>query len=147
MKHHHHTPIAVQVAVKVPVEKAWEYFTLPKHITGWYFASDDWHAPYAANDLRPKGKFTITMASKDGNDGFDFEGVYKVVEPHRKIEYVLADCRKVVIFFEEAGTETLITEVFDPEDLNTLDLQRNGWQAILDNFRKYAETKALKKRK
>jgi uncharacterized protein YndB with AHSA1/START domain len=140
---HKHTTIAVQATVKVPVEAAWDYWTLPEHITGWYFASDDWHAPYAANDLRPKGKFTITMASKDANDGFDFEGVYLKVETYERIEYLIGGCRKVLVFFEEDGTETLITEVFEAEDVYTLDQQRNGWQAILDNFKKYAETKSL----
>ena len=134
------TAITVETAVKAPVEKVWKYWSDPEHITKWATASDDWHAPYADNDLRPDGKFKTTMAAKDGSFSFDFEGVYTTVQPNKLIEYVMSDGRKVKVVFSENGNETKITETFDPETENPLDMQRGGWQAILDNFRKHTES-------
>ena len=134
------TAITVESAVNAPVEKVWKYWSDPEHITKWATASDDWHAPYADNDLRPDGKFKTTMAAKDGSFSFDFEGVYTTVQPNKLIEYVMSDGRKVKVVFSENGNETKITETFDPETENPLDMQRGGWQAILDNFRKHTES-------
>ncbi len=133
--------IKVETAVKAPVEKVWSYWTEPKHITKWYYASDDWHAPYAENDLKVNGKFKTKMAAKDGSTGFDFEGVYTKVLKHKVIEYTIPDGRKVKISFHDKGTETKVVESFETESVNSLDLQRGGWQSILNNFKRYTESK------
>ncbi len=134
------TPITIEATVKAPVEKVWAYWSEPKHITQWAFASPDWHAPYAENDARTGGKFKTTMAAKDGSFSFDFEGVYSHVEPKKVIEYGLGDGRKVKITFTAMGNETKVVETFNPEKENPIEMQRGGWQAILDNFKKYTET-------
>jgi uncharacterized protein YndB with AHSA1/START domain len=131
--------ITVEATVKAKLEKVWKYWSEPAHITKWNQASDDWHTPFAENDLRTGGKFKSTMTAKDGSMSFDFEGVYTNVQLHKVIEYVLTDDRKVKIAFIETGNEVYITETFDPESENPLELQRAGWQAILDNFKKYTE--------
>jgi uncharacterized protein YndB with AHSA1/START domain len=133
------TAITIEAVVKAPVEKVWAYWSEPEHITRWAFASDDWHAPYADNDLRKEGKFKTTMAAKDGSFSFDFEGVYTDVQLHKVIEYVMSDGRKVKTLFTANGNETKIMETFDPENTHPLEVQRSGWQAILDNFKKYTE--------
>lgn len=132
--------ITVEVKVNAPLEKVWDYWTNPQHIVQWNYASEDWHAPNASNDLRVGGKFNSRMEAKDGSMGFDFEGEYTKVEQHLEIEYVLADARRVNIRFDSDGKETTVTETFDPENENTLELQRAGWQAILDNFKRYTES-------
>ena len=134
------TTITVETLIKAPVEKVWKFWSEPKHITQWYQASDDWHAPYAENDLKVNGKFKTTMAAKDGSMSFDFEGIYTNVQPHAVIEYVIGDGRKVKIKFSENGNETKVTETFEAEDTNSIEMQRGGWQAILDNFKKYVES-------
>jgi uncharacterized protein YndB with AHSA1/START domain len=134
------TPITIEATIKAPVEKVWTYWSEPKHITQWAFASPDWHAPYAENDARTGGKFKTTMAAKDGSFSFDFDGVYSHVEPKKVIEYGLGDGRKVKITFTAMGNETKVVEAFDPEKENPIEMQRGGWQAILDNFKKYTET-------
>ena len=131
--------ITVEMKVNAPLEKVWDYWTNPQHIVNWNYASEDWHAPHATNDLRVGGKFSSRMEAKDGSMGFDFEGEYTKVEQHIEIEYVLADARRVNIRFDSDGKETTVTETFDPENENTLELQRAGWQAILDNFKRYTE--------
>ena len=132
--------ITVQITVNAPVKKAWESFTNPKHAVNWSFASDDWHAPEAENDLRTGGKFRTKMAAKDGSASFDFEGNYTNVEEHKTIEYVMADGREVLVSFEDLGESTKVTETFNPENTHSLELQKDGWQAILNNFKKYTET-------
>jgi uncharacterized protein YndB with AHSA1/START domain len=131
--------IKVETFVKGSSEKVWDCFTDPGHITGWYFAADSWHAPKAENDLRAGGKFSITMAARDGSASFDFCGVYTEVTPFNKIAYELADGRKVIICFIKTEKGIHVTEEFDPESVNSEELQRSGWQSILDNFKKYAE--------
>ena len=135
--------ITVQTIVNSPIEKVWEYWNEPEHITQWAFASDDWEAPVAENDVRTGGKFKTRMQSKtDKTQGFDFGGTYTKVEEYKVIEYTMYDGRKVSIQFESSGDgQTKITESFDPENENSEELQRSGWQAILDNFKKYAESK------
>jgi uncharacterized protein YndB with AHSA1/START domain len=133
------TAITVETSVKAPIEKVWKYWSEPQHITQWASASDDWHAPYADNDLRKDGKFKTTMAAKDGSFSFDFEGVYTNVQPHKIIEFVMSDGRKVKVVFSSNGNETKITETFDPETENPIEMQRDGWQAILNNFKKHTE--------
>lgn len=134
------TTITIGAVVKASVEKVWTYWSEPKHITRWAFASDDWHAPHAENDLRKDGKFKTTMAAKDGSFSFDFEGVYTNVQPYQVIEYEIADGRKVKITFSGNDNETKITTIFEAESENPIEMQRGGWQAILDNFKKYTES-------
>lgn len=132
--------ITVETTIIGSIEKIWKYWNDPAHITKWYNASDDWHAPFAENDPRVGGKFKTTMAAKDGTMSFDFEGVYIEVINHELIKYTLADDRKVSISFKDHGGSILLTETFEPESTNTLELQRGGWQAIVDNFKKYTES-------
>lgn len=134
--------ITVETTVNVPIEKVWEYWTEPKHITQWNSASEDWTSPSAENDLKPGGRFKFRMEAKDKSEGFDFGGTYNEVERHSSISYSMDDGRKVEVTFESVDGKTKITERFDPETENTEEMQRAGWQAILDNFKKYAESKA-----
>jgi uncharacterized protein YndB with AHSA1/START domain len=131
--------ITVQSTINASIDKVWEFWTLPEHITKWSFASPDWHTPYAENDLREGGKFKSTMAAKDGSMSFDFGGEYTLVEKNKAIEYVLEDGRKVEITFTETQNGVEIIESFDPETQNPEEMQRGGWQAILDNFKSYVE--------
>lgn len=131
--------ITVETTISSPVQKVWELWTGPEHIVKWCQASDDWHAPAATNDLRVGGTFSTTMAAKDKSAQFDFAGTYTRVVPHEIIEYVMADGRKVKLVFEDQGLITKVTETFDPEGTNSLELQRQGWQSILDSFRRYVE--------
>jgi uncharacterized protein YndB with AHSA1/START domain len=134
------TAITVQTTINAPVEKVWATWSEPQHITKWCQASDDWHAPYADNDLKVGGTFKTTMAAKDGSFSFDFGGVYTTVEKNKTIAYAMSDGRKVHVTFSAEGNQTKVVETFDPENQNPLDMQRAGWQAILDNFRKYTES-------
>jgi uncharacterized protein YndB with AHSA1/START domain len=133
------TSITVQTIVKAPIDKVWKYWNEPKHITNWAFASEDWHTPFAENDIRTGGKFKSTMAAKDGSFSFDFEGVYSKVEENKLIEYSIADGRKVKITFAAEGKDTKVVETFEAESQNPIEMQKGGWQAILDNFKKYTE--------
>ncbi len=134
------TTITVETIVQAPVTKVWECWTKPEHITWWNNASDDWHTPRAENDLREGGKFLWRMEARDGSMGFDFSGVYDEVKANEQIAYTLDDHRKVKIIFTGNGTETTVTETFEAENENSVELQRFGWQAILDNFKKYTES-------
>jgi uncharacterized protein YndB with AHSA1/START domain len=131
--------ITVKSTINASIDKVWEFWTLPEHITKWSFASPDWHTPYAENDLREGGKFKSTMAAKDSSMSFDFEGEYTLVEKNKAIEYVMADGRKVAISFAVTSNGVEVTESFDPETQNPEEMQRGGWQAILDNFKSYVE--------
>ena len=131
--------IKVETVVNAPVEKVWEYWTDPKHIVKWNNASEDWHTTEAKNDLRIGGKFTSRMEAKDGSFGFDFGGVYTEVRLYEAISYVLGDDRKVEINFINEENKTKIIENFEGENENPPELQQMGWQAILDNFKKYSE--------
>lgn len=133
------TALTVQTTVKAPAEKVWTYWTTPSHITQWCQASDDWHAPAAENDLQEGGRFSTTMAAKDGSMSFGFDGVYTSVKPRQVIAYTLADGRKVHITFSEKDGETEIVETFEAEDTHPLEMQQSGWQAILDSFKHYTE--------
>ena len=131
--------ITVETTVAVSPELAWTYWTEPKHITQWNQASDDWHTPSAAQDLRVGGRYSSRMESRDGKYGFDFWGVYDAVEPYHLLASTLGDERKVSVLFEAVSGGTKITETFEAETENAIELQRNGWQAILDSFKRYAE--------
>lgn len=132
--------IKVESLIKASVEKVWEIFTNPEHITKWNNASDDWHSPRAANDLRVGGRFNTRMETKDGSQGFDFTGVYDEVVPNERIVYTMDDGRKVETTFESKDGETRIVTIFDPEKQNPPEFQKAGWQAILENFKKHVES-------
>jgi uncharacterized protein YndB with AHSA1/START domain len=134
------TVITVEANIMVPVEKVWECWTLPEHITQWNNASDDWHTPFAENDLWVGGKFLFRMEAKDGSMGFDFWGIYDEVKEQQLIAYTMGDGRKATVTFSTAGDVTKIVESFEAENMNSIDLQRLGWQSILDNFKKYTES-------
>ncbi|MER3374957.1 MAG: SRPBCC family protein [Allomuricauda sp.] len=131
--------IKISTAINAKIEKVWECWVQPEHITQWNFASEDWCCPKAINDLRVGGKYIARMEAKDGSFGFDFEAIYDEVVPMKKISYTMTDGRQATTLFEETDDNTLVTTTFDPEDQNPMDMQRDGWQAILDNFKKYVE--------
>ncbi|NOU75573.1 polyketide cyclase [Paenibacillus sp. LMG 31458] len=131
--------ITVETTVHAPVGQVWEYWTEPQHITKWSFASDDWHAPNAENDLRVGGKFLTRLEAKDGSFGFDLGGVYDEVRTNEFISYTLGDGRKVAITFISQETDTKVIETFEAESTNSIEMQKAGWQAFLDNFKKYSE--------
>jgi len=133
------TTITIETTVKAPVEKVWKCWTTPQDITQWNHASDDWHSPHGENDLRPGGRFSFRMEAKDGSFGFDFGGVYDKVKTNELIEYTLGDGRKVSVKFTANGNEIHIVETFEAEETNPIEMQKGGWQAILDNFKSYTE--------
>jgi uncharacterized protein YndB with AHSA1/START domain len=118
---------------------AWDFYITPAHITQWNQASEDWHCPKAEMDLKVGGHFSWRMEAKDGSMGFDFSGVFKEITPPQKLAYTLDDGREVTLLFEEADGGTLVTETFEPEEVNPVELQSQGWQAILNSFKKQAE--------
>ena len=142
MKTGERTKITVEVLVKAPLGVVWKLWTTPADITQWNNASDDWHTPRAEADLRAGGKFLFRMEAKDGSSGFDFGGVYDAVKKHESLAYTIGDGRKVEIRFTRNGTETRVVETFEAESENPLEMQRRGWQAILNNFKKYAESRS-----
>lgn len=133
------TKITVEANINAPVEKVWAYWSGPEHITKWCAASDDWHAPKAENDLRTGGTFSTRMEAKDGSFGFDFGGVYDAVKTNELIEYTMGDSRTVSVIFEANDNNTKVVETFEAETQNPVEMQRGGWQAILNNFKKYTE--------
>lgn len=133
------TIITIGAAINAPVEKVWDLWTNPNHIIQWNNASDDWHTPKAENDLKTGGRFLSRMEARDGSSGFDFAGVYRIVDPYNRIEYTIDDGRNVQISFVSRGNTTVVTEAFEAEQTYPVDMQRAGWQSILDNFKKYTE--------
>jgi len=133
------TTVIVESIINAPVKKVWDYWTGPQHITQWCNASDDWHAPHAEADLRKGGSFSTRMEAKDGSMGFDFGGIYDEVTPTEYLAYTLGDGRKVSVRFAAIGDTTKVTESFETEEMNPVEMQKAGWQAILDNFKKYTE--------
>jgi len=131
--------ITVESTVNAPAKKVWDYFTEAKHVMEWNHASDDWHSPSGESDLRVGGKFSFRMEAKDGSFGFDFGGVYDEVKRDQLLAYTLGDGRKVNITFTPVGNKTKVVEIFEPESTNPIEMQKGGWQAILDNFKKYVE--------
>ncbi len=132
--------IIIEASVKAPINKVWKLWTEPAHILKWNAASDDWHTTKAENDLNVGGKFSSRMEAKDGSFGFDFGGTYTEVTLYQSIAYTLDDDRKVSISFSETKEGCKVVETFEAEETNPIEMQRDGWQAILDNFKKYAET-------
>ena len=131
--------ITVETIVNAPIEKVWQAWNEPEHIKQWCHASDDWGVPAAQNDLRVGGTFTTTMAANDGSVSFDFGGTYTDVREHECIAYEMTDGRKVEISFTQTPEGVKVTESFDPESENSEEMQRNGWQSILENFKKHVE--------
>src|SRR5687767_5075882 len=133
------TKITVEATVNAPVEKVWKLWNGPEHITKWCTATPEWHTPKATNDLKAGGKFTSRMEAKDGSMGFDFEGTYDVVKPNQQIDYTMGDGRRAWITFTPKGNTTHISETFEAESQNPVEMQKGGWQAIMDSFKTYAE--------
>lgn len=131
--------ITVQVTVKSDIMRAWDAFTNPQAVTQWNFASPDWHCPRAENDLRNGGQFNYRMEARDGSHGFDFIGQYIEVKRLERIRYMLGPEREVTVEFRSVEGGTEVSETFTPESIHPLELQRSGWQAILDNYKQYAE--------
>ena len=139
--------ITVQTVVKSVLRKVWDAWNNPEDIKKWNAASDDWHTPRSTVDLREGGKFSARMEARDGSQGFDFEGTYTRVVPQKLIEYRMSDGRQVKVEFSQAGNGVLVKETFDAESENTSEMQRQGWQTILDNFGKYVEAKGARAKK
>src|ERR1700741_5224128 len=131
------TKVTVEATVNAPVEKVWNLWSGAEHIKKWNTASPDWHTPTAENDLKPGGNFNIRMEAKDGSFGFDFGGTYDVVKPNERIEYTMGDGRKVQVTFTKQNNNTHIVETFEAESENPVDMQKTGWQAIMDSFKNY----------
>jgi uncharacterized protein YndB with AHSA1/START domain len=132
--------ITVEVKVNKSIEPVWKYWTQPDHILNWNHASDDWHTVRAVNELKVGGKFLYRMEAKDRSFGFDFESNYEVVNDKQELTYIMSDGRRASTIFQSKEMETSVTTTFDPENENPIELQKAGWQAILNNFKKYAES-------
>ncbi len=135
------TVVTVEATVNAPIEKVWDCWTKPEHITQWCQASDDWHAPSAENDLKEGGKYSTRMEAKDGSFGFDFWGIYDSVNPLESLKSTMGDGRKWNVYFTLQGNTTFVSENFEAESENSPEMQQQGWQAILNNFKKYVESK------
>lgn len=134
------TVITIDAVVNAPNSKVWEIWTSPEHIVKWNHASDDWHTTTATNDLKVGGKFNSRMEAKDGSFGFDFWGIYDEIVTNKKIAYTLGDDRKVDVTFTEKDNGVEIISSFEAENENPIDMQKTGWQLILNNFKKYVES-------
>jgi uncharacterized protein YndB with AHSA1/START domain len=133
--------ITVETTIKAPIERVWECWTTPEHIVYWNFATDEWRCPSAENDLQTGGRFNWRMEAKDGSMGFDFSGTYDEIKPLESIKFSLDDGRKTEITFSSIGDSTDIVETFEAESSSSFEMQQTGWQLILDNFKKYTESK------
>ena len=133
--------ITVETLVKAEPDQVWNAWNDPADIKQWNAASDDWHTTRSTVDLREGGKFLSRMEARDGSMGFDFEGTYTRIVPRRTIEYRMSDGREVAVEFAEQAGGVRVRTTFDAETENPPELQRTGWQAILDNFGRYVEAK------
>jgi uncharacterized protein YndB with AHSA1/START domain len=131
--------ITVQSNIQAPVQKVWDFFTNPQHVINWNFAMPEWHCPSATNQLEVGGEFHYTMAARDNSMSFDFWGTYQKIEKEKNIEILLGDGRSMLVTFEMTDATTIITEKFEPENENPVEMQQTGWQMILDNFKRYVE--------
>jgi uncharacterized protein YndB with AHSA1/START domain len=131
--------ITVKTKINASIDQVWESWTNPKHVMHWNFASEDWCCPAATNDLTVGSEFHYTMAAKDNSVSFDFWGTYQEILMHQTIEIILGDGRKMTVTFESTNDGVIVTEIFEPESENPVELQQAGWQLILDNFKKYVE--------
>lgn len=132
--------IEIQVDMEADIELVWDCWTKPEHIVNWYFATDSWHTPSARNDFQENGLFTYRMESKDGSMGFDFSGRYIKIDEYKLIRYLLEDGRRVDVKFKIADGRVTVSEDFEAESKNTIDIEKSGWQSILDNFKSYVES-------
>lgn len=133
--------VTVKTIIHIPIKKVWEYWTNAEHVVNWNFASSDWCCPKAENHLLVGGEFHYLMSAKDGSMSFDFWGTYQNIELDKQLDILLGDGRKMSVSFQETENGTIVTEKFEPESQNSVELQKTGWQMILDNFKKYAEIK------
>lgn len=131
--------IKVTATINADTKKVWDFYTQPKHITKWNFADPSWHCPTATNDMNVGGRYVARMEAKDGSFGFDFDAVYTEINKGENFTYEFGG-RLAKVDFKETDGQTEVTVTFDPETENSIELQRNGWQAILDNFKKYTES-------
>ena len=134
--------ITIEATINAPISSVWKYWNTPEDITKWCAASPDWHTPKSENDLRVGGQFLSRMEAKDGSFGFDFGGTYDIVKTNEQIAYTMGDGRTVDIHFTSNGNTTKVVETFDAETENPIEMQRGGWQAILDSFKRYAEERS-----
>lgn len=132
--------LTTQISVAAPIEQVWEKYTQAAHVSNWNFASPDWHCPQAKTDFKIGGKFSYTMAAKDGSFQFDFEGIFTKIEAPTHLEFTLLDNRKVALHFSHENGQTTVVQHFEPESENPLELQQTGWQAIQNNFKSYCES-------
>lgn len=132
--------ITIQALIKADIRKVWDYYTKPEHITKWNFAIDTWHCPSASNDLQVGGKYVARMEAKDGSFGFDFEGIYNQISEYNGFTFTMPDNRVVQVTFNDKGSETEVVVTFDAENQNPVEMQQQGWQAILNNFKSYVES-------
>ena len=131
--------ITVESIIEAPIDMVWDFWTKPEHVMHWNFASNDWHCPKANSDFNVGGEFHYIMAAKDGSVEFDFCGTFTKIIDKTFIEIFLEDGRELNIQFESEGSSTKIIETFEPEEVNSIELQKQGWQAILNNFKLYVE--------
>ncbi len=131
--------ITIEVTVAAPLEDVWRAWTTPADITCWNAASDDWHCPHASLDLRVGGAFSYRMAARDGSVAFDFEGTFTEVVPRERIAFAMGDARTVVVTFVPSATGVTVRETFEAESEHSGEQQRQGWQAILNRFRRHTE--------
>ncbi len=131
--------ITIEATVNASTEKVWEIWTNTGHITKWNTADPAWHSPGAEHDLVVGGAFNYRMEAKDGSLGFDFSGTFTAIDPPGHLEYVLGDHREVRVDFLADGDKTRIVQTFDAETENPVEMQKEGWQAILNNFKAYTE--------
>ena len=131
--------ITVTATINADAKKVWDYYTNPEHIVNWNFAAPSWHCPKATNDMKVGGKYFARMEAKDGSFGFDFEAIYEEIKTGESFSYSFGD-RKATVEFKNLENQTEITIVFDPENENPIEIQKEGWQAILNSFKNYTET-------
>jgi uncharacterized protein YndB with AHSA1/START domain len=137
--------IKIQTIIPADKKKVWKFYTEPKHIVNWNFASDDWCCPSAENDMRVGGKFKARMEARDKSFGFNFEAMYNEIVEGEQFTYTMEDGREVNVFFELLDDATRVTVIFDAETENSEELQRDGWQSILNNFKRYVEKNKFEK--
>lgn len=134
------TKITIEATIAADTRKVWDYWTNPEHITKWNFATADWQCPAAENNLKVGGRYCARMEAKDGSMGFDFEAIYDEVVDQKTLTYTMGDGRQSTTFFENSDGRTKVTTTFDAEETHDVEMQRAGWQAILNNFKNYVET-------
>lgn len=133
-----HSKITVLATVNADAKKVWDYYNSPTHIIHWNFADPSWHCPSAENDMRIGGTYKARMEAKDGSFGFDFEAIYSKISEGKNFTYEFGG-RAATVQFNDLGTQTEVVVTFDPEDENPIEMQKGGWQAILNSFKNYTE--------